>query len=197
MPIKLIVGLRNPGLEYAQTRHNAGGWLVEALKEHYPIRFKADKKLSSELARIDSNGVSCTLMLPLTFMNHSGLSVRAVSQFYRIEPQDILIAHDDLDLAPGRIKLKTGGGHGGHNGLRDVIHHLGSTLFHRLRVGIGHPGDKELVLNYVLGQPSKQERECILQAIARVMTLMPTLLSGDLPTVMNQLNGKDEGDHGF
>ena len=159
MSIKLIVGLRNPGSAYADTRHNAGGWFVEALAQHYNAVFKLEKKMHGELTHLEINNESCKALLPLTFMNRSGLSVHAICQFYRIEAHEILIAHDELDLPAGRIKLKTGGGHGGHNGLRDIINQLGSTDFHRLRVGIGHPGHKELVLNYVLGKPSQHERQ--------------------------------------
>ncbi|AHE66535.1 peptidyl-tRNA hydrolase [Legionella oakridgensis ATCC 33761 = DSM 21215] len=122
-------------------------------------------------------------------MNHSGLSVRAVSQFYRIHASEILVAHDELDLAVGRIKLKTGGGHGGHNGLKDIIQQLGSSDFHRLRVGIGHPGHKELVLNYVLGKPPQAERQLIAEAIERSLDVIPAIIEGDLAKAMNALNG--------
>ncbi len=189
MSIKLIVGLRNPGSAYAHTRHNAGGWFVDSLARHYNAVFKVDKKLHGELTRLDVNGESCNALLPLVFMNHSGLSVHAVCQFYRIEPNEIVVAHDDLDLPVGRIKLKTGGGHGGHNGLRDIINQLGSTGFHRLRVGIGHPGHKDLVLNYVLGKPSQHDRQLIVDAIDRGVDVMPTVLAGGVVVAMSQLNG--------
>ena len=187
MSIKLIVGLRNPGAAYASTRHNAGGWFLEALVKHYHATFKVEKKLHGELAQLDVNGVTCKALLPLSFMNHSGLSVQAVSQFYRIEPHEILVAHDELDLPAGRIKLKTGGGHGGHNGLRDIINQLGGTHFHRLRIGIGHPGHKDLVLNYVLGAPSQHDRQLIADAIERGVDIMPKALSGDMTVAMSQL----------
>ena len=189
MSIKLIVGLRNPGSAYEHTRHNAGGWFVEALARYYNVLFKMEKKLHGELTLIDVSGMSCKALLPLTFMNHSGLSVHAVCQFYRIEPNEILVAHDELDLPVGRIKLKTGGGHGGHNGLRNIISQLGSTDFHRLRVGIGHPGHKDLVLDYVLGKPSQHDRQLIVEAIDRGVDVMPTILTGGIAVAMSQLNG--------
>ena len=189
MAIKLIVGLRNPGSAYEYSRHNAGGWFVEALARRHTAVFKVDKKLQGELTQVDVDSTSCKALLPLSFMNHSGFSVRAVCQFYRIEPGEIIVAHDELDLPVGRIKLKTGGGHGGHNGLRDIINQLGSTDFHRLRIGIGHPGQKELVLNYVLGKPSQHERQLMLDAIDRGIDVMPTALTGDIAMAMCQLNG--------
>ena len=188
MPIKLIVGLRNPGSAYEQTRHNAGAWFSLALAKHYHQVFKVDKKLSGELMQLDLNSHSCKVLLPLTFMNLSGLSIRAVCQFYRIELDEILVAHDELDLPVGRIKLKTGGGHGGHNGLRDIIAQLGGVGFHRLRIGIGHPGHKDLVLNYVLGKPSQHDRQLIAGAIDNAIAIMPTMLSGNLAIAMSQLN---------
>ena len=189
MTIKLIVGLRNPGSPYTHTRHNAGGWFVESLMQHHSAPFKIDKKLHGEIAQLDINNLSCKALLPLVFMNHSGLAVRAVCQFYKIEPHEVLVAHDELDLDVGRIKLKTGGGHGGHNGLRDIVSQLGSTDFHRLRVGIGHPGHKDLVLNYVLGKPSPNDRQLMFDAIDRAVAVMPTVLSGDIAVAMSQLNG--------
>ena len=188
MSIKLIVGLRNPGSAYANTRHNAGGWFVETLAQRYHASFKLDKKLQSELTQIDVNGVPCKVLLPTVFMNHSGQSVRAVCQFYRVEPHEMIVVHDELDLPVGRIKLKTGGGHGGHNGLRDIISQLGHKEFHRLRVGIGHPGHKDLVLNYVLGKPSLNDRQLMFDAIDRGIAVMPVALVGDIAIAMSQLN---------
>lgn len=189
MAIKLIVGLRNPGSAYVHTRHNAGGWFVDALVAHNHTSFKTEKKWHGELADVLVDGLPCKLLLPLVFMNHSGTAVQAVSQFYRIEPDEILVAHDELDLPVGRIKMKTGGGHGGHNGLRDIINQLGHTGFHRMRVGIGHPGHKELVLDYVLAKPSKQDHSLILDAIARGVAVLPAIVSGRMADAMNQLNG--------
>lgn len=189
MAIKLIVGLRNPGSSYAATRHNAGAWYIDALAQSYHASFKIDKKLHSEVSNIDVNQVQCKMMLPTDFMNLSGLAVRAVSQFYRVEPHEILIAHDDLDLVAGRIKLKCGGGHGGHNGLRDVIQQLGTPDFYRLRIGIGHPGHKDLVLDYVLGKPSKQDRDLIDNALLRAVEVTPLIVSDSIMIAMSQLNG--------
>jgi PTH1 family peptidyl-tRNA hydrolase len=188
MSIKLIVGLCNPGSNYAATRHNAGGWFVEALAQQYQTTFKIDKKLRSELTHIEVSQVQCKMMMPLDFMNLNGLAVRAVSQFYRVEPQEILVAHDDLDLAPGRIKLKSGGGHGGHNGLRDVIQQLGTSDFYRLRIGIGHPGHKDLVSDYVLSKPSQQDSDLMEEAILRAVKVTPIILSDSIMVAMSQLN---------
>ena len=189
MAIKLIVGLRNPGSAYAHTRHNAGGWFVEALVSYCKATLKIEKKLHSELTNLEIDNIQCKAILPMSFMNHSGLAVYTVSQFYRIEPHEILVVHDELDLPVGRIKLKTGGGHGGHNGLRDIINQLGSTAFHRLRIGIAHPGHKGLVLDYVLGKPSQHDRQLINEAIERGIDTMPMILSDRIEIAMSQLNG--------
>lgn len=188
MAIKLIIGLRNPGSAYEQTRHNAGGWFVTTLAQKHSTLFKTDKKMQAELAALNLNHDSCTLVLPMTFMNLSGQPTRAISQFYRIQPGEILVVHDELDLPPGRIKLKTGGGHGGHNGLRDIIAQLGSAEFHRLRIGIGHPGHRDLVHQFVLGKPSMHDRQHIYDAVDRGIAIMPMVLSGDIAKAMNQLN---------
>ena len=188
MAIKLIIGLRNPGSAYEHTRHNAGAWLVNLLAQRHNAAFKIDKKMNAELAQLELNKELCRVILPLTFMNHSGQPTRSISQFYQITPDEILVVHDELDLPPGRIKLKTGGGHGGHNGLRDIITQLGSSEFHRLRIGIGHPGHKDLVHNYVLGKPSLHDRQQIYDAIDRGITVAPYLLAGDLAKAMNQIN---------
>lgn len=190
MTIKLIVGLRNPGAAYEHTRHNAGGWFLDALSKQFHFSFKINKKMQGEVAEIESDGSRCYALLPLTFMNHSGQSVRALCDFYRIQPQEIVVVHDEMDLPPGRVKLKTGGGHGGHNGLRDIIAHLGTSDFHRIRLGIGHPGHKDMVLDYVLGKPSQDNKKQILQAIERAVDIVPLLLKGPLALAMNQLNLK-------
>lgn len=188
MTIKLIIGLRNPGAAYEHTRHNAGGWLVCALAEAYKNSFKIEKKLQAELTELEIEANACKLAMPLTFMNHSGQPTRAICQFYKILPQEVLVVHDELDLPAGRIKLKTAGGHGGHNGLRDIIAQLGSNEFHRLRVGIGHPGSSDLVHQYVLNKPSIHDRQLIDEAIARGIAQMPLILSGNIAKAMNQLN---------
>ncbi|STY30329.1 peptidyl-tRNA hydrolase [Legionella wadsworthii] len=188
MAIKLIIGLRNPGSAYENTRHNAGGWLVTSLAQRHSIFFKLDKKMQAELADLEINQHVSKLVLPTSFMNHSGQPTRLITQFYKLHPEEILVVHDELDLPPGRIKLKTGGGHGGHNGLRDIIAQLGSKEFHRLRIGIGHPGHRDLVHQFVLGKPSVQDRQLIYDAIARGIAVMPLVFSGDLAKAMNQLN---------
>lgn len=190
MTIKLIVGLRNPGKVYEQTRHNAGAWFLEALAKHDHLSFQINKKMQGDVAEINSDSSRCYALLPTTFMNHSGQSVRALCDFYRIEPHEIVVAHDELDLPAGRVKLKTGGGHGGHNGLRDIIAHLGTTEFHRLRIGIGHPGHKDMVLDYVLGKPSQQDKLHVLDAVNRAVDVVPLMLKGSMALVMNQLNLK-------
>lgn len=188
MTIKLIIGLRNPGSAYEHTRHNAGGWFVETLAQRHNALFKVEKKLHCEITNLEINQQLCKAILPLTFMNHSGLPTREVSQFYRIEPNQILVVHDELDLPVGRIKLKTAGGHGGHNGLRDISSQLGTGEFHRLRVGIGHPGHKDMVLNYVLGKPNQQDRQLMFDAIDRGIATIPTILKGNIEAAMCLLN---------
>lgn len=188
MTIKLIIGLRNPGSAYEHTRHNAGAWFVNALAHRLNASFKSEKKLHCELAQIVMGEHHCKLALPLTFMNHSGLPAREISQFYRIAPQEILVVHDELDLPAGRSKLKTGGGPGGHNGLRDMIAQLGSGDFHRLRIGIGHPGHKDMVLSYVLGKPSPKDRQSIFDAIEQAIAVMPPIMNGELGAAMNLLH---------
>ncbi|MBN9229852.1 MAG: aminoacyl-tRNA hydrolase [Legionella sp. 40-6] len=188
MAIKLIVGLRNPGSAYEHTRHNAGAWFTTAIARHHSAVFRADKKFQGEICEVDVENTTCKLLLPLTFMNLCGQPTQLVSQFYRINPEEILVVHDELDLPPGRIKLKTGGGHGGHNGLRDIIAHLGSTNFHRLRIGIGHPGHKDLVHPYVLGKASMSDRQLIMDAIDRGIATVPLILAGNLSKAMNQIN---------
>ena len=189
MAIKLIVGLQNPGSAYEQTRHNVGGWFVEALSRRHNASFKVEKKMHAAVANFEIANQACKAILPTTFMNLSGLPTREVSQFYRIKPDEILVVHDDLDLQAGRIKLKTDGGNGGHNGLRDITAQIGSSGFHRLRIGIGHPGHREMVLNYVLGKPDQADRQLILEAIERGLDIIPMVLDGDIQKAMNLING--------
>ncbi|MFA6302529.1 MAG: aminoacyl-tRNA hydrolase [Legionella sp.] len=188
MAIKLIIGLGNPGSAYEHTRHNAGAWFVSALAQHYNCQFKLDKKMQAELTELEIERNTCKLALPITFMNHSGQATRSICQFYRIQAEEILVAHDELDLPVGSIKLKTAGGHGGHNGLRDIINLLGSPNFHRLRIGIGHPGHRDLVHQYVLNKPSLHDKQQMIHAIDRGISVMPLVVSGDLARAMNQLN---------
>lgn len=189
MPIQCIVGLRNPGTAYESTRHNVGEWLVAALTKRCHATLKPDKKMHGEWGNLTIVHAPCKALLPLTFMNHSGLCVRTFCQFFRIPAHELLVVHDDLDLIPGRIKFKQGGGHGGHNGLRDITQQLGSPDFYRLRIGIGHPGHKDQVVNYVLGKPSPSERQLMFEAIDRGIEAMPLILQTDVAAAMNALHG--------
>lgn len=188
-PIRLIVGLGNPGAEYEQTRHNAGAWLVERLARQEGISLRPDKKFFGLSGKGRIAGQECFLLLPTTFMNRSGQSVAALANFYKIKPNEILVAHDELDMPAGVAKFKIGGGHGGQNGLRDIIAQLGNQKdFHRLRVGIGHPGDKSLVTGHVLGRASKAEQQSIDHVIDEAICVLPDAISGDLAKAMNRLH---------
>lgn len=188
--IELIVGLGNPGREYEQTRHNAGAWLVEALARQHHAVLSADPKFFGLTARINVGGRDLRLLIPTTFMNRSGQAVAALSQFFKIEPEHILVAHDELDLTPGTIRFKQGGGHGGHNGLRDIISCLGNNRnFYRLRIGIGHPGHASQVTGYVLGKAPTTEQQRIELAIDAALAALPTAVAGHWGRAMSQLNG--------
>lgn len=187
--LKAIIGLGNPGADYQATRHNAGAWLVEALAtdSHTPLR--AEKKFLGHYAKIRIAGHELHLLNPQTFMNRSGASVAALCQFFKLETNELLVAHDELDIAPGTARYKTAGGHGGHNGLRDIISALGNDkAFHRLRIGIGHPGDARQVTNYVLGRPGKTERNAIDAAIIECLSTLPSAIEGDWAKAMNRLH---------
>lgn len=188
MAIKLIVGLGNPGAEYAATRHNAGAWLIEAIARQQSQSLRLESKFQGLMATITCQGYACRLLNPTTFMNRSGQAVRAVANFYHILPEQILIVHDELDLAPGTARLKFNGGHGGHNGLRDIIAHIHTQQFHRLRIGIGHPGDRNQVSNYVLNRPSRDEQTRIEDAVAASIGVIPLLLAGEIAKATQQLN---------
>nr|WP_218837110.1 aminoacyl-tRNA hydrolase [Gilliamella apicola] len=187
--IKLIVGLANPGNEYAATRHNAGAWFVDLLAERYHQSLKNEAKFFGYTARINIAGHDVRLLVPTTFMNLSGKAVQALATFYQIKPEEILVAHDELDLNPGIAKFKFGGSHGGHNGLKDIASKLGNNLnFYRLRIGIGHPGDKNKVVGYVLNKPSKPEQELIDKAIEESVRSVEILLSDGIESAMNHLH---------
>ena len=188
--LKLIVGLGNPGSEYTETRHNAGFWFIEELAAANGAQFRPEKKFHGEVAKINIAGRDIWLLKPQTFMNRSGQAIKSLASFYRIEAENILVAHDELDLEVGVIKLKMGGGHGGHNGLRDTIAHLGTKEFHRLRIGIGHPGSKNQVVDYVLHRPSQDERIGIDNAISDAQAAMPLLAEGAMEKAMHQLHSK-------
>ena len=184
--IKIIVGLGNPGKDYQTTRHNVGFWLVDQLVK--PTTFTSEKKFSGDCAKISVNYNPIWLLKPKLFMNRSGLSIKQLSSFYKIQAENILVVHDDLDLQPGIAKIKKGGGHGGHNGLRDTINQLQTKDFYRLRIGIGHPGNKNLVSNYVLGTASKIDNDLISQAITNSLNVMDLLVDGKFDLAMNQLH---------
>jgi PTH1 family peptidyl-tRNA hydrolase len=186
--ILMVVGLGNPGPDYANTRHNAGALFVEALARETGQSLRPEKKYHGLYARIQLQGLDLHLLNPSTYMNRSGLSIKALADFFKIQPQQILVAHDELDLPPGTAKLKKGGGHGGHNGLRDAIAHLGTNDFQRLRIGIGHPGDSRRVTGYVLGRLGKQETEELNAVIDEIMRVLPDAASGKLPAAMNRLH---------
>ncbi len=186
--IKLLVGLGNPGPEYTRTRHNAGFWFIDALAEKYQARWGLEKKLHAETAKIMVAGIPVHLLKPSTFMNHSGRAVAAALHYWKLEPSQCLLAHDELDLSPGVARLKFDGGHGGQNGLRDSIAMLNSGAFHRLRVGIGHPGHKDQVTPWVLGRPGKLDVELVEQAIMASLAIVPLLVEGRLNDAMKQLH---------
>jgi PTH1 family peptidyl-tRNA hydrolase len=182
--LKLIVGLGNPGTEYVDTRHNAGIWFLDHLDTQSPVDWHRDARFFGLTAKLNQ----CTLLKPTTFMNDSGRAVAAFARFYKITPSEILIAHDELDLPVGTIRLKWAGGHGGHNGLRSIIEHLGSNDFYRLRIGIAHPGHKDGVTSYVLSKPSSADRQKILTSIADTTDIIPDLLGGDIQKAMQILH---------
>jgi PTH1 family peptidyl-tRNA hydrolase len=188
--IKLIVGLGNPGPKYSETRHNAGFWFVEDLASQYRSRFLPEKKFHGEVARISLEGSDIWLLKPETFMNRSGLAVVSLAAFYKIAPQNILVAHDEIDLKAGTARLKSGGGHGGHNGLRDIISHLGSKDFQRLRIGVDHPGSKDMVVDYVLKRPDAKDRQAIEESINDALRVMPKIAAGEWEKAMHQLHTK-------
>ena len=186
--ILMVVGLGNPGSDYENTRHNAGALFVEALAHDAGQSLRPDKKFHGLYARITWQGLDLHLLNPSTYMNRSGLAIKALADFYKITPEQILVVHDELDLPPGTAKLKQGGGHGGHNGLRDTIAHLGGNNFHRLRIGIGHPGDSRQVTNYVLGRFGKQENEQLQAVIDEALRVLPDAASDKLHQAMNRLH---------
>lgn len=188
--IKLIVGLGNPGPQYSQTRHNAGAWYVNAIANSFSIPLSLETKFYGHIGRGSIDGNDCRLLIPNTFMNLSGKSVGAIATFYKILPDEILVAHDELDIDPGTIKLKKSGGHGGHNGLRDIISALANCRdFYRLRVGIGHPGDKSQVTNFVLGKAQQNEQRAIDESIDEALRHTGDIISGQHDRVMQTMHG--------
>ena len=186
--LRLIVGLGNPGAEHSRTRHNAGFWFLDALAESLGARLGVDGKLHAATAKVEFAGQQLFLLRPTTFMNRSGQSVSAALRYYKIEPAEMLVAHDELDLPAGVARLKFDGGHGGQNGLRDIIAALGHGKFHRLRLGIGHPGDKDQVTNWVLGRPGRDDESAIRDAVARSLQVLPLAVADDLNGAMKSLH---------
>ena len=185
-PPRLIVGLGNPGNEYEDNRHNLGFWFVDRLASDLKVSLTAQGKFFGRVARDGDRW----LLQPTTFMNHSGQAVAALARFYKIEAQEILVVHDELDLPPGTIRLKQGGGNGGHNGLKDIQAHLATPDFWRLRLGIGHPGERTEVINYVLKAPRREEQELIDRAIDRCLLAWPKLAAGDYEAAQRLLHPK-------
>ncbi len=186
--LKLIIGLGNPGGEYARTRHNAGAWFLDVLAEHCAVRLGRDARLHAELGKARIAGEAVWLARPTTYMNHSGRAVVALLQYYKIEPEQALIAHDDLDLPPGTVRLKFDGGHGGQNGLRDIIGQLGHGRFHRLRFGIGHPGRREQVTGWVLGRAGADDEAAIRAGVDDAVAVIDACVDGDFERAKRSLH---------
>ncbi len=195
--IKLIVGLGNPGPEHLMTRHNAGFWFADVLAAKYLLSFRSESRFKSEVCRLSTVDHDCYLCKPMTFMNSSGQPVQTIASFYKIALNEILVVHDEIDLEPGVVRFKQGGGHGGHNGLRDIIEKMGGNEFYRLRIGVGHPGSSSEVVNYVLDRAPAEGEDLVMQSIGDVMEMIPQILSGEFHKVMNMLhrsgkNGTEE-----
>jgi peptidyl-tRNA hydrolase, PTH1 family len=186
--IRLIAGLGNPGDPYAETRHNAGFWFLDALARHFGASFSHEKKFNADLARARIGGQEVFLLKPRTFMNVSGEAVGPAMRYFRFSNAELLCAYDELDLPPGVARFKFDGGHGGHNGMRDLFKHLGDGKFHRLRIGIGHPGDKTKVTPWVLGRPTAEQEQAIQARIKAAVDLTERYLKGDFEAVMLQLH---------
>jgi len=186
----LIVGLGNPGSNYAQTRHNAGFWFLDALDRD--AGFRSQTRLSAEICRTSLYEKDCILAKPTVYMNLSGQAVRAVMDYYRITTKNLLVAYDELDLSPGTARLKQGGGHGGHNGMRDIFRHLDTTDFLRLRIGIGHPGFKDAVTSYVLSRAPADQEKLIMNSIGDAIAVMPDLLAGNVDKATKNLHTGDD-----
>ena len=190
----LIVGLGNPGSRYSETRHNAGFWFLDRLAQSCGAVLRPQARLHAELARVEWRGHDCLLAKPTTFMNHSGQAVRAVMDYYRADAATLPVAYDELDLPPGVARLKQGGGHGGHNGMRDIFRHTADHGFLRLRIGIGHPGCKDAVTGYVLGRATAEQERLMRGAIGEAIEVLPQVLDGNLSSAMKALHTeKDNG----
>jgi PTH1 family peptidyl-tRNA hydrolase len=190
--MKLIIGLGNPGPQYEGTRHNAGFWFVDLLARRHGGEFKSETRFYGQICRIRADGHECWLLKPGTFMNRSGQSVSSLARYFRIAPDEILVAHDELDLPAGTVRLKKGGGHAGHNGLRDIVSALGSREFWRLRIGIDRPANGRQVVDYVLGRPSRADDDAIDDAIEQAADALPEILDGAFQRAMNRLHVRGE-----
>ena len=190
--LRLLVGLGNPGTEYLRTRHNAGFWFLDSLGLRERAHFGYNAKVHGETAKIDFDGRQLRLLKPSTFVNESGIAVASALRYWKIEPEEMLVVHDDLDLPPGAARLKFDGGHGGQNGLRDIFAHLGHGRFHRLRLGIGHPGDKDRVTSWVLGRPGAADEKAILEAVAAALEVLPLAVAGEFNEATKRLHTAQE-----
>ncbi|GJM04100.1 MAG: peptidyl-tRNA hydrolase [marine bacterium B5-7] len=191
-PLKLIVGLGNPGPEYLMTRHNAGFWFVDALASKFSLNFSPDKKFQAEVCRYQSGSIDCWLCKPQTYMNESGAAVQALMSYYKLSIDQVMVVHDEIDLMPGTTRLKKGGGHGGHNGLRDIIQRTGSSEFLRLRIGVGHPGSKDKVVPYVLGRATANEENLIIDSFSLALEKRDQFFQDNLNKLMTELNKKNK-----
>ena len=189
LPLRIIVGLGNPGPEHQVTRHNAGFWFVDLLARRHGAEFRDYRKYSGEVARLNVSGQDLVLLKPTTYMNRSGLAVRQLCDFYKVAADEVLVAHDELDLPVGTVRLKHGGGHGGHNGLRDTIAHIGET-FWRLRLGVGHPGNKADVIDYVLTRAPRAEEDLIFDAVNLAADCIPLLIEQGAERAMTKLHSR-------
>ena len=186
--IKLIVGLGNPGPEYTKTRHNAGFWFVDNLVRQFNCQFSPEARFHGEATRITGSGFDCRVLKPRTFMNESGRSVQAMLDYFKINNDEMLVAHDEIDLESGIVRIKQGGGHGGHNGLRDIIARTGAKNFMRLRIGISHPGQRDSVTPHVLGRPGSEDQKLIETAIEKTLSVMPLVFDDEVQKAMNELH---------
>lgn len=186
--VALIVGLGNPGPQYEETRHNAGFWFVEAIARSQGQAFRSEAKFFGDVAKVNMSGQQVWLLKPNTYMNRSGQAVAALANFYKIPLENILVVHDELDLLPGTARLKQGGGHGGHNGLRDIVAQMGGNDFLRLRIGIGHPGNSKQVADFVLHRASLEEQRLIDESLDRALAVVPQAVAGELQKAMNALH---------
>jgi PTH1 family peptidyl-tRNA hydrolase len=186
-PLKIVVGLGNPGPEHLLTRHNIGFWFVDALAAKSGGKFRSHSRFQGDICRLQLGGAEITLLKPMTYMNRSGLAIRSLSDYLKVPPGELLVVHDELDLPVGEARFKLGGGHGGHNGLRDTITHIGQD-FWRLRLGIGHPGDKSQVIDYVLNRAPRNEEEQLLEAVGEALDALPVFLEQGAEKAMNVLH---------